>query len=41
MKCKLISENGTPDRKGKKYPVEVYPARVKGHSVVLARKLSA
>ena len=24
----------TPNRKGKKYPVEVYPARVKGHGII-------
>jgi integrase len=34
MKCQEIAVNGTPDRKGKKYPVEVYPARVKGHGVI-------
>jgi hypothetical protein len=34
MQIKQIAVNGTPDRKGKKYPVEVYPARVKGYGVI-------
>jgi integrase len=34
MKCQKVVINGTPDRKGKKYPVEIYPARVKGHGVI-------
>ena len=34
MEHHKVTVNGTPDRKGKKYPVEVYPARVKGHGII-------
>jgi integrase len=36
--------NGTPERKGKKHPVEIYAARVKGHGIIpikIYRKLNA
>jgi hypothetical protein len=34
MYYQRIVVDGTPDRKGKKYPVGVYPARVKRHGVI-------
>jgi hypothetical protein len=37
MEHHTVVANGTPDRKSKKYPVQVHPARVKGYGVIPIR----